>query len=146
MTRFLIALRCSFLVGVLTIPAVAQTRQGSPNPYPMPETLTLRNATLPTWIAASRATTAEGKLDPAVWGAEPARIREILGTPSDHPVYRNGEIVGYQDRSSAASCRPVGATYFEYPDAPRRGTLDEAIADSRVALLGRITNKAYGFY
>ncbi|HVT60994.1 MAG TPA: hypothetical protein VHR45_21705 [Thermoanaerobaculia bacterium] len=146
MTRFLTAAGSLLLIAALTTPAVAQTRQSPKRSYPIPKTLTLNNATLPTWVDASVALTEDGKLNPDVWGSETRRIREILETPSDHPVFFNDKVVGYSDRSSAEGCRPVGATFFDYPDPPRRGTLDQAITDSHVALLGRVTDKAFGFY
>jgi len=131
---------------MLTAPASAQTRQATQHSYPIPETLTLAGATVPTWVAASVALTPTGELDAAAFGGVTARIREILDTASDQPVYFNGKVVRYEDRPSMEGCRPVGAGFFDYPDPPRRGSLDNAIADSQVALLGRITGKAYGFY
>jgi hypothetical protein len=133
--------------GSLLLLAALPARAQDSKPHdPIPKTLTLSHATLPIWIDASVALSDKGEPNPAVWGEDMARIREILSTPSDHPIYRDGKIVGYQDRASAEGCRPVGATFFDYPDPPRRGTLDEAVTDSKVALLARVTDKAYGFY
>jgi hypothetical protein len=126
-------------------PAAAQTRPSSEHPYPMPKTLSLPHQALPIWAEASVAVSADGEPNPAVWGSETGRIHEILTTPADNPIYFNGKIVRYQNEQSAPGCRDVGTTYFDYPDPPRRGTLDDAITDSRVALLGRVTDKAYGF-
>lgn len=142
MIRILIAATPLLLIVASPVPAQPSASRHEP----IPKTLTLANATQPTWIEASIALTDTGEPNPAVWGQDTARILEILHTPSDHPIYLNGKVVGYQDRASEQGCRPVGATYFDYPDAPRRGTLDEAITDSKVALLARVTGKAYGFY
>jgi hypothetical protein len=143
MTRSLITPGALLVVAMLTAPASAQKTRHA---YPIPETLTLAGATVPTWVAASVALTPSGELNAAAFGGVTRRIREILDTPSDEAVYLNGKVVGYQDRSSMEGCRPVGAGFFDYPEPPRRGSLDDAIADSKVALLGRITGKAYGFY
>ncbi len=146
MTRPLITPGALLVAAMLAAPATAQIRQATPRSYAMPETLTLAGATVPTWVAASVALTPSGELNAAAFGGETANIRKILDTPSDQPVYFNGKVVGYQDRPSMEGCRPVGEGDFDYPDPPRRGSLDDAIADSKVALLGRITGKAYGFY
>jgi hypothetical protein len=146
MTRSPIVPAALLVAAMLAAPASAQARQATPHSYPIPETLTLAGATVPTWVAASVALTASGELNAAAFGGETARIREILDTPSDQPVYFNGKIVSYQDRPSMEGCRPVGASFFDYPNPPRRGSLNDAIADSKVALFGRITGKAYGFY
>ncbi|HXO41571.1 MAG TPA: hypothetical protein VN999_08995 [Thermoanaerobaculia bacterium] len=111
----------------------------------MPKTLSLPHQALPIWAEASVAVSADGEPNPTVWGQEPTRIHEILTTPADDPIYFNGKIVRYQNEQSAPGCRDVGTTYFDYPEPPRRGTVDEAIADSAVAVLGRVTDKAYGF-
>jgi hypothetical protein len=129
-------------------PATAQTppRPSRERPYPIPKTLTLRYATLPVWIDATVALTATGEPDPAVWGEGTGRLREILTSPSDNPVYRDGHLVGYLGTPSAPGCRDVGPAFDDYPDPPPRGTLDDALEHSGVAVLGRVTDLAYGFY
>jgi len=137
---------CALLI-LITVFPISASPQTQPNRAPIPKTLTLIRATLPIWAEASVAVTKSGEPNPAVWGSDTARIREILETPSDQPIYRNGKLVGYlNDGSSGENCRPVGPTYFDYPNPPRRGTLAEAVADSQVALLGLVTGRAYGFY
>src|SRR6266849_201425 len=101
MTRLLIGAGSLLLIAALPTPATAQVRQRSLRHDPIPKTLTLKHATVPTWIEASVAMTEKGELNSAVWGDETTRIREILQTPSDHPIYRDGKVVGYMDRSSA---------------------------------------------
>jgi hypothetical protein len=133
------------LVAALTGPAVTQARPSSEPSYPMPKTLSLPSQSHPIWAETSVAVSADGEPNPAVWGKEPTRIHEILTTPADNPIYFNGKIVRYQNEQSAPGCRDVGTTYFDYPEPPRRGTVDEAIANSEVAVLGRVTAKAYGF-
>jgi hypothetical protein len=136
------------LIAVLTPPAAAQARPTSEHSYPIPETLSSPIQELPLWAEASVAVAADGELNPAVWGSETGRIREILTTPADNPIYYNDKIVAYQGvqgQPEEPGCRNVGTTFFDYPDPPRRATLDDAITNSEVAVLGRVTNKAYGF-
>jgi hypothetical protein len=133
------------LIAVLTAPAVAQAPPSSDHSYPMPKVLFLPPPAHPVWAEASAAVSADGEPNPAVWGSEPTRIREILTTPADNPIYFNDKLVGYRDKQSAPGCRDVGTTYFDYPEPPPRGTLDDAITNSEVAVLGRVTDRAYGF-
>ena len=111
----------------------------------MPKTVWLPTQPLPIWAEASVAVSADGEPNPAIWGSEPPRIHEILTTPADNPIYYNGKIIRYQSEPSVPGCRDVGITYFDYPEPPPRGTLDDAIMSSEVAVLGRVTDKAYGF-
>jgi hypothetical protein len=135
------------LVAALADPAVAQMRPSSEHSYPIPTILSLHyQDVLPIWAEASIAVSANGKPNPAVFGSAAAgRIHEIMTTPADNAIYFNGKIVGYQSEPSAPGCRDVGTTYFDYPEPPPRGTLDDAITSSDVAVLGRVTAKAYGF-
>jgi hypothetical protein len=126
--------------------AVAAAPRARERPYPMPKTLTLQYATLPIWIDASVAVTDSGEPNPAVWGEYTGRLREILTTPSDSPVYRDGHLVGYLGTPSAPGCRDVGPSFSDSPEPPPRATLDDAVKHSGVAVLGRVTGMAYGFY
>jgi hypothetical protein len=144
MTRSPVAVSL-LLIALLIAPAVVQARPGSEHSYPIPKTLSLPIQELPIWAEASVAVAADGEPNPAVWGSETARIREILATAADSPIYHDARIVGYREHPSAPGCHHVGTTHFDFPDSPRRGTLDEAISSSEVAVLGRVTNRAYGF-
>jgi hypothetical protein len=146
MTDLTLATRSLLLFAALAARGAAPMTAEAALFYPMPKMLYLYQQTLPVWAEASVAVSAEGELNPAVWGSETARIHEILTTPADNPIYFNDKLVGYRDKPSAPGCRDVGPTFFDYPEPPRRGTLEEAVTDSKVALLGRVTNKAYGFY
>jgi hypothetical protein len=109
------------LIALLTPPPVAQARPGSERSYPIPKTLSLPVQELPIWAEASVAVSADGEPNPAVWGSETARIREILTTPADNPIYYNGKIVAYQGvqgQPSEPGCRNVGTTHFDYPNPP----------------------------
>lgn len=129
------------LITVLMGPAATQAQKA----YPIPKTLTLQYATLPIWIDASVAVTENGEPDPAVWGEYAGRLREILTTPADNPVHIGDQIV-YLNKPSEPGCRDVGPAFVDYPDPPPRGTLEDAIKHSDVALLARVTDRAYGFY
>src|SRR5260370_3047699 len=146
MTELTLAARSLLLIAALAARTAAPMTAESARSYPMPKMLYLYQQTLPVWAEASVAVSPEGELNPAVWGSETARIHEILTTPADNPIYFNDKLVGYRDQPSAPGCRDVGPTFFDYPEPPPRGTLEEAVTDSKVTLLGRVTNKAYGFY
>jgi hypothetical protein len=88
----------------------------------------LNHATLPIWIDASVAITENGAPNRAVWGEYTGRITELLQKPA------------------SGGCLEVGPAYEETPLPPPRGTLEDAVAHSAVALLGVVTDKAYGFY
>jgi hypothetical protein len=105
------------------------------------------HGTLPIWAEASVVLTEDGKPNPAVWGNDTTRIREILETPADRPIYYNGKVIGYSGTGypPTPGCRDVGPTYNDYPDPAPRGTLEDAVTHSEVALLGRVIGKAYGF-
>lgn len=104
------------------------------------------DATLPIWAEASVVLTEDGVPNPAVWGDDTGRIREILETPADGPIYYNGKIVGYSGvPNPQPGCRNVGQTYVDYVEPPPRATLEDAVTHSQVALLGRVTDRAYGF-
>jgi hypothetical protein len=134
------------LVAAFAVPAAAQTRTARERRYSIPKTLTLKEATLPIWIDASVAVTESGEPNPAVWGEYTGRLHEILTTPSDRPVYRDGHLVGYLGEPSAPGCRDVGPAFNDYPEPPPRATLEDAVKHSGVAVLGRVTDMAYGFY
>jgi hypothetical protein len=146
--RSRIAAAALLLLAALTTPLVGQTRQSSQHSYPIPKTLTMIHGKLPIWADASVVLTENGEPNPAIWGNQTARIREILEAPADNPVYLNGKIVGYSGTPypSEPGCRQVGPTHVDYPDPPPRGSLTDAVTHSEVALLGRVTDKAYGFY
>jgi hypothetical protein len=133
-------------MAALTTPLLGQTRQSSERSYPMPKTLTLNHGTLPTWAEASVVLLENGEPNPAVWGDRTARIREILEEPADDPIYYNGKIIAYSGSPSAPGCRDVGISYYDIADPLPRATLEDAVTHSEVALLGRVTDKAYGFY
>jgi len=148
MRRFRIAAGSLFLVAVLSSPLPGQTRQNAERSYPIPKTLTMIHGTLPYWAEASIVLTENGVPNPAVWGDNTARIHEILETPDDNPIYENGKVIGYQgvlDYPPEPGCRNVGPTYNDYPEPPPRATLDDALTHNEVAVLGRVTGKAYGF-
>lgn len=146
MTRPPIVAVSLLLVAALSVPALAQARPAHERPYPIPKTLTLQEATLPIWIDASVAVTDSGEPNAAVWGEGTGRLHEILTTPSDRPYYRNGHLAGYLGEPSAPGCRDVGPSFSDYPEAPPRATLEDAVRHSGVAVLGRVTDMAYGFY
>jgi hypothetical protein len=128
--------RCSIAAGSLLLlfiatsaaPGFAQARSGGERSYPIPKTLTLRDATQPIWIDASVAVTENGEPNPAVWGEYTGLIREYLEKPA------------------GGGCKAVGPAYTATPYPPPRATLQDAVRHSEVALLGRVTDKAYGFY
>ncbi|MFL6261371.1 MAG: hypothetical protein ACJ76Y_16865 [Thermoanaerobaculia bacterium] len=129
MTRPSIAVAGSLLLaGLLTAPALPQSSLPARSSYPIPKTLTLNHATLPIWIDASVAVTANGEPNPAIWGEYTGRITELL------------------QKTASGGCREVGPVFEETPMPPPRATLDDAVTHSDVALLGRVTDKAYGFY
>jgi hypothetical protein len=129
MTRLSIAVAGSLLLaGLLAAPAAPQTSPPAGRSYPIPKTLTLNHATLPIWIDASVAITANGEPNRAVWGEYTGRITELLQKPA------------------SGKCLDVGPAFEETPMPPPRATLDDAVTHSDVALLGRVTDKAYGFY
>jgi hypothetical protein len=94
----------------------------------MPKTLTLNHAALPIWIDASVAITEKGEPNRAVWGEYTGRITELLQKPA------------------SGGCLDVGPAFEETPLPPPRAKLDDAVTHSDVALLGLVTDKAYGFY
>lgn len=129
MTRPSIAVAGALLLaGLLTAPAFSQSPPSAARSYPIPKTLTLNHATLPIWIDASVAVTENGEPNRAVWGEYTGRITELLQKPA------------------SGKCLDVGPAYEEIPMPPPRATLNDAVTHSDVALLGRVTDKAYGFY
>jgi hypothetical protein len=129
MTRPSIAVAGSLLLaGLLTAPALSQSSPPTGRSYPIPKTLTLNHATLPIWIDASVAITENGEPNRAVWGEYTGRITELLQKPA------------------SGKCLDVGSAFEETPMPPPRATLDDAVTHSDVALLGLVTDKAYGFY
>jgi hypothetical protein len=158
------ARRSLLLAAALASPLLGQ----SPGPsYPIPKTLTMVHGTLPIWADASVVLLENGEPNSAIFGDNTRGIREILEQPADNPIYYNGKvvgyggvagatradkpiyvdgrIVGYSGAPSAPGCRDVGPTYIDYAAPPPRATLEDAVAHSEIALLGRVTAKAYGF-
>src|SRR5271168_1810587 len=105
----------SLLMAALATALRAQTQ-------PIPKTITMIHGTLPFWADASVVLTDTGEPNPAVWGDQPTRIREILENPADNPVYYNGKIIGYSGTGDphTPGCRDVGPTYVDYPEPPPR--------------------------
>src|SRR6202035_319967 len=101
MTDLPLAARSLLLIVALAALAAAPMTPESERSYPMPKMLYLYQQTLPVWAEASVAVSAQGELNPAVWGSETARMHEILTTPADNPIYFNGKLVGYRDKPSA---------------------------------------------
>lgn len=146
--RARIAAGSLLLIAALSTPLLGRARQSSERSYPIPKILTMIHGTLPYWAEASVVLTENGEPNPAVWGDDTSRIREILETPDDNPIYKNGKVIGYQgvlDYPPEPGCRNVGPTHNDYPEPPPRATLEDALTHNEVALLGRVTGKAYGF-
>jgi hypothetical protein len=116
------------LTTLFVSPALPQTRPGPERAYPIPKTLTMTDATQPIWVDASVALTETGEPNHAVFGEYTGRITELLQKPP------------------AEGCRDPGPAFEDAPNPPPRATLEDAIGHSDVALLGRVTGKAFGFY
>jgi hypothetical protein len=96
-------------------------------PATTPLTLTLPHCTLPSWVDARIAIDAQGQPDTRYFGKD-HRIADILA----------GQTEG--------GCHAVGPWFVDVPAPPPRGSLQQAIANSEAAVLGRVTGKSYGFY
>jgi hypothetical protein len=144
--RSRIAAGCLLLTAASTAPRIGQALQISERSYPIPKTLTMVNATLPIWADASVVLTEDGKPNPAIWGDDTTRIREILEQPDDNPIYYNDKIIRYSGvPNPQPGCRNVGQGNVDTVEPPPRATLDDAVTHSEIALLGRVTARAYGF-
>jgi hypothetical protein len=123
------AVGSSLLVAaLLSAASLAQPAHSAERPLPMPKTLTLDYAQTPIWVDASVALTESGAPNPVYFGDEAPQVAALIA------------------KTGSGECREVGPKFEDAPFPPRRGSLDEAVGDSQVALFGRIVDKAFGFY
>jgi hypothetical protein len=88
----------------------------------------LTGAQLPIWVDASVAIGPDRSPNHAVFGPETGLISEFL------------------EKTPDGKCHQVGEMYVDSAFRAPRATLEEALTHSEVALLGRVTARAFGFY
>jgi hypothetical protein len=88
----------------------------------------LTGAQLPIWVDASVAIAPDRSPNHAVFGPETGLISEFL------------------EKTPDGRCHQVGEMYVDSAFRAPRATLEEALTHSEVALLGRVTARAFGFY